>query len=160
MGNIRRYFETGYLYFITTVVQDRQPIFTDEKMCKILLISIEYFKLILDYKVYAYCIMPDHLHLILHPIGKYDLSYIMQMIKGSFARKVNKMNASTGKLWQKRYYEEVIRNESILISKIEYIHANPLRKGLVNFMEEYKYSSYQSYFNNKCGVLIIDQMQT
>lgn len=158
MGNIKRYFETGFSYFVTTVVQERRPIFLDDKMCRILLVSIEYFKLILDYKIYAYCIMPDHLHLILHPIGKYDLSYIMQMIKGSFARKINKMSVSTGKLWQKRYYDEAIRDELMLIRKMEYIHNNPLRSDLVKALEEYKYSSYQFYFNNKCDVLTIDKL--
>ena len=111
MGRMRRHFEKGYSYFVTTVAQERRSIFTDEKMCKLLLISIEYFKLILDYKIYAYCIMPDHLHLILHPCGKYELSYIMQMIKGSFARKFNKMSNLTGHVWQKRFYDEAIRDE-------------------------------------------------
>ena len=160
MGNIKRYFETGYSYFVTTIAQNRRPIFLDTKMCMILLVSLEYFKLILDYRVYAYCIMPDHVHIIIHPCGKYELSYIMQMIKGSFARKVNKMNALTGKLWQKRYYDEVVRDEVMLIRKIEYLHNNPLRAGMVKSLEEYRYSSYQFYFNNKCDILTIDQMQT
>lgn len=158
MGNIKRHFETGYLYFVTTVVQERRPIFLNDKLCKIFLVSLEYFKLILDYKIYAYCIMPDHIHLLLQPCGKYELSYIMQMIKGSFARKVNKMKASTGKLWQKRYYDEIIRNDTMLIRKIEYIHNNPLRKGLANSLEEYRYSSYQFYFNNKCDIITIDKL--
>lgn len=88
MGNIKRHFEAGYSYFVTTIAQERYPIFKDDKMCRILLITIEYYKLILDYKIYAYCIMPDHLHLILRPVGKYDLSYIMRMIKRKFCKKV------------------------------------------------------------------------
>jgi REP element-mobilizing transposase RayT len=79
MGNIKRYFEAEKSYFVTAVTQERRSIFADEKICRILLITIEYFKLILDYKIYAYCIMPNHLHLILHPCGKYELSYIMQL---------------------------------------------------------------------------------
>jgi len=159
MGNIKRYFETGYSYFVTTISHERHPIFTDEKTCRILLITIEYFKLILDYKIYAYCIMPDHMHLILHPIGKYNLSYIMQMIKGSYARKINKINASNGKLWQKRFYEEGIRDERMLMQKIEYIHNNPIRKKLVTSLDDYPYSSYHSYFgNNKNIILATDHL--
>ncbi len=81
----------------------------------------------------------------------------MQMIKGSFARKINRMSVSTGKLWQKRYYDEVIRDELMLIRKIEYIHNNPLRSDMVTSLEEYRYSSYQFYFNNKCDILTIDK---
>lgn len=158
MGNIKRYFEKEHSYFVTTITHERYPIFTDEKMCRILLISIEYFKLILDYKIYAYCIMPDHLHLILHPCGKYELSYIMQMIKGGFARKVNKINGSVGKIWQKRFYDEAIRDDFMLMRKMEYIHNNPLRKGLVISLEEYKYSSYSFYFKNDRQTLPMDNL--
>lgn len=158
MGNIRRHFETGYSYFVTTIAQERHPIFSDDKMCKILLITIEYFKLILDYKIYAYCIMPDHLHIILHPCGKYELSYIMQMIKGSFARKFNKMNNLSGQVWQKRFYDEGIRDIRMLMQKMEYIHNNPIRKNLIISPGDYPYSSYHHYFGNNKNALGIDQL--
>ena len=158
MGNIRRYYEAGYSYFVTTVVQERRPIFTDDRTCKILLITVEYFKLILDYKIYAYCIMPDHLHLILHPVGKQDLSYIMQMIKGSFARKFNKMNNLNGQVWQKRFYDEGVRDVNMLMQKMEYIHNNPIRKNIAASLEDYSYSSYHHYFGNNRNVLGVDQI--
>lgn len=158
MGNIRRHFEAGYSYFVTSIVQERRPIFADEKMCKILLVTVEYFKLILDYRIYAYCIMPDHLHLILHPTGKHDLSYIMQMIKGSFARKFNKMNNLSGQVWQKRFYDEGIRDANMLMQKIEYIHNNPIRKNLTASPGDYLYSSYHHYFDNNRNVLGIDRL--
>jgi putative transposase len=158
MGNIKRHFETGYSYFVTTVTHERHPIFAEDKICRVLLITVEYFKLILDYKVYAYCIMPDHLHLIIHPIGKYDLSYIMQMIKGSFARKFNKMNNFNGQVWQKRFYDEGIRDTSMLMQKIEYIHNNPIRKNFVILAKDYPYSSYHHYFGNNENMIGIDEI--
>ena len=120
MGNIKRYFEENYVYFVTTVIHENCPIFADDKTCRILLVTIEYFKLILDYKLYAYCIMPDHVHLLLHPIGKHNLSYIMQMIKGSFSRKFNKTKNITGQIWQKRFYDEGIRDQKMLLQKMEF----------------------------------------
>jgi putative transposase len=158
MAHMRRCFEKGHAYFVTSVTNEREPIFISEKMCEILLVTIEYFKLLLDYKIYAYCIMPDHLHLIIQPVGKYNLSYIMQMIKGSFSRKINKIGDKNGKIWQKRFYDEGIRNESMLMQKIEYVHNNPLRKNLVNSPEEYSYSSYHCYFGNNKNVLEVDQL--
>ncbi len=158
MGNIKRHFEPGYSYFVTTIMQERRPIFADEKMCRILLATVEYFKLILDYKIYAYCIMPDHLHLILHPCGKYELSYIMQMIKGSFVRKFNKMSNLSGQVWQKRFYDESIRDANMLMQKMEYIHNNPTRKNLTASPENYLYSSYHHYFGNNRNVPGIDRL--
>jgi putative transposase len=158
MGNIKRHFETGYPYFVTTIVRERRPIFSDEKTCRILLTTIEHFKLILGYKIYAYCIMPDHLHLIVHPCGKYELSYIMQMIKGSFAREFNKINNSSGNIWQKRFYDEGIRDTKMLMQKIEYVHNNPIRENLVISLENYAYSSYHHYFGINRSTLGIDQL--
>lgn len=145
MSNIKRFYEENAVYFLTTVTKDRIEIFKDPKNCKILLVTIEYFKLLLDYKVYGFCIMPDHLHLIIHPLGKCNFSYIMKMLKGSFASKLNKMKGEEGKLWQKSFYDECILDPSELIKKLEYIHNNPLKSGLVNSPEEYLFSSYNHY---------------
>ena len=118
MGNIRRYFEPGIAYFVTTITFDRKPIFTVEKTIDLLLLTIEYFKLTLDYKIFAFCILPEHIHLIIQPFGKYNLSYIMKMIKGNFSRRFNKASDLIGPIWQKRFYDKGIRNEAMLIEKM------------------------------------------
>jgi len=146
MGNIKRFYEENAAYFLTTVTEDRIQIFKEPKNCKILLVTLEYFKLILDYKLYGFCIMPEHLHLIIHPVGEYNFSYIMKMLKGSFARKINKINSREGKIWQKGFYDECILDSIKLLQKLEYIHNNPVKANLVSSPEEYLYSSYNHYF--------------
>jgi len=146
MGNIKRFYEENAAYFLTTVTNERIELFKDPKNCKILLVTIEYFKLLLDYRLYGFCIMPEHLHLIIHPFGKYDFSYIMKMLKGSFARKLNKIIGREGKIWQKGFYEECILDSCELLKKLEYIHNNPVKTNLVSSPEEYPYSSYSHYF--------------
>ena len=145
MSNIKRFYLENSAYFLTTVTQDRIPVFNEPRNCKILLVTLEYFKLILDYRLYGFCIMPDHLHIILHPFGKHNFSYIMKMLKGSFTRKINKMSAQEGKLWQKGFYDECITDSVKLIHKLEYIHNNPVKDNLVSSPEEYLYSSYNHY---------------
>jgi putative transposase len=142
----KRFYLDNSAYFLTTTTQDRTPIFNEPKNCKILLVTLEYFKLILDYRLYGFCIMPDHLHIIIHPIGSYSFSYIMKMLKGSFANKINKINNRKGKLWQKGFYDECIRGKLHLLKALEYIHNNPLKAGLVTSPEEYLFSSYNHYF--------------
>ncbi len=146
MSNIKRFYPENAAYFLTTVTQDRTLVFNDPKNCKILLVTLEYFKLILDYRLYGFCIMPDHLHIIIHPFGNYNFSYIMKMLKGSFARKINKISGKEGKLWQRNFYDECITNSVKLIQKLEYIHNNPVKENLVNSPEEYPFSSYNHYF--------------
>lgn len=145
MGNIKRFYVQNAAYFLTTVTKDRIRIFSETKNCKILLVTIEYFKLILDYRLYGFCVMPDHLHLIIHPFGRYNFSYIMKMIKGSFSRKINKINDREGKIWQKGFYDECITDSLHLIRKLEYLHNNPVKAGLASSPEEYPYSSYNHY---------------
>jgi len=157
MGRLKRYFEEGYPYLITTATFNREPIFCDERNCKILLATIEFFKLVLDYKLFAYCLMPDHLHLIIQAYSPYDISYIMKMIKGNFARKYNKMLSRQGKVWQDRFYDTGLRDQDVLLQKIEYIHNNPVRAKLTTTPGEYPFSSYNYYFgNNHSGILEID----
>jgi REP element-mobilizing transposase RayT len=146
MSNVKRYYETNATYFLTTNTENSLPVFSDSKNCKILLVTLEYFKLVLDYRLYGFCIMPTHLHLVIHPFGTYNFSYIMKMIKGSFTRKLNKANGKTGKIWQKGFYDECIRDEMHLLRVLEYIHNNPLKAGLAMEPEEYLFSSYSHYF--------------
>jgi len=149
MGRNKRYYENGYPYFITTVTHKRKPIFTTVNNCKILLVAIEFFKLVLDYKLLAYCVMPDHLHLILIATGQYNPSYIMKMIKGNFARKYNRIHLTQGKVWQDRFYDKGLRTPDIVLQKIEYIHNNPVRAGLSTEPSEYPFSSFLQYYGHK-----------
>jgi len=155
---IKRYFEPGLAYFVTSVTYKRKPIFTIAKVNDIFLLTVEYLKLALDYKIFAYCVMPDHIHIIIQPCGEYDLSYIMKMIKGGFARRYNKLNVSGGAVWQRKFYEETIRNEAMLFSKIEYIHNNPLKANLASCLENFSYSSYQNFFTSERQILNIDNL--
>ncbi len=156
MGNLRRYFEENGAYFVTTVTKRREALFNDPKLCRVLLITIEYYKMIFDYKVYGYCLMPDHLHLILVPSRRFNLSFILKMIKGTFTRKVNKLDAKDGSLWQRRFYEEVIRDERQLLHQLDYIHMNPVVGGIVPTAKDFPYSSFSQYhgFSNPVGEIL------
>ena len=163
MGNLKRYFEDNFAYFVTTVTKDRRLVFQDPRLCRILLVAIEYHKTIFNYSVYGYCLMPDHVHIILHPKGKFTLSYIMQMIKGSFARKINKLNGKERSLWQRRFYDEAIRSEKQLLTQLEYMHLNPVSAGLVNKAADYRFSSFGQYHklaNPEDQILQIDIPET
>jgi len=133
MAKNKRYFEDGYPYFITTVTHNREQIFANMKNSKIILVMLEFFKLTLNYKIFAYCLMPDHLHIILQPDGK--------------------------KVWQERFYDTGIRSIGMLLQKIEYIHNNPVRAGIATQPDHYPLSSYAHYFGKHySGIPEIDQL--
>ncbi len=159
MAKIKRYFENNIPYFISAATKDRTLIFRDHFLCRIFLITIEYYKIILDFKVHGYCLMPDHVHLIATATGKFNMSFIMKMVKGSFARKVNKLKNQNGSLWQPRFYEEAIRSEKQFLCQLDYMHQNPVKAGLVSDASQYPFSSFNAYHhgaNPNAQILQID----
>ena len=60
------------------------------------------------------------------------------------------------KFWMQRFDDEVIRNEKMFWTKLHYIHNNPVEAGIVNSVEEYKYSSARNYVNNDHSIITVD----
>lgn len=143
---LKHYLEKGYIYYITSVTHLRKKIFLDEIAARFLLITIAYHKFVLDFKLLAYVIMPEHFHMIIQPSDERSLSKIMNFIKGNFSRKYNQIYGRTDPVWQKRYYDEVMKSEKDIINKINYIHKNPVSKKLVADVSDYEFSSYNQYF--------------
>lgn len=86
--------------------------------------------------------MPDHVHMIITPLkdnrgGAYGLAEIMQGIKGASARSINKALEREGKVWQEEFFDRMLRSDEHARNKVEYICANPVRKGLVEKVDDY-----------------------
>jgi putative transposase len=82
-------------------------------------------------------VMPDHVHLVFAPFQDVPLSKIMQGIKGSSARAVNRLLSRPGPLWQEESWDRVIRLRDGLQQAAAYVAENPIRSGLVGPEEEY-----------------------
>ena len=96
---------------------------------KLLEMSKEY------YYLYAFTIMPNHLHILLKPLTRdnvaFALSQIVKMIKGATAREINVSLQSQGSIWFREYYDHWVRSQQELINVIEYIRYNPVKAGYV-----------------------------
>jgi len=153
-----RFKRKNLVYYVTTVTYKRERIFLNPFAAKFLITNVAYHKFILDYKLYAYVVMPDHFHLIIQPVGEWDISKIMNYIKGTFSRKYNKVYNRKGHLWQKGFFERVCRSKRNIISAINYVHMNPVRIGLVNSPEEYPYSSFWQIYGHQRSSDFIDKI--
>jgi REP element-mobilizing transposase RayT len=96
------------------------------------------------YELHAAVVMPDHVHLLLTPLRDdkgwpYSLPVILKLLKGTSARTVNKLEASSGPVWQEESFDHVLRSQESLEEKREYIRQNPVRRGLVEKPEGYKW---------------------
>jgi REP element-mobilizing transposase RayT len=94
------------------------------------------------YYLHGVVVMPDHVHMIITPLsdeqgGTYGLAEIMQGIKGASARSINKALGREGKVWQREYFDRILRSHEHAEAKVEYICQNPVRKGLVKRVDDY-----------------------
>jgi putative transposase len=97
------------------------------------------------YRLRVAVVMPDHVHLILTPLVHEErrtvvsLVEIMQAIKGASAHGINHHRGPGGTVWQEESFDRVIRSSESLDAKVAYILENPVRKGLVNSWQEYRW---------------------
>jgi ATP-dependent DNA helicase DinG len=85
------------------------------------------------YNLLAWCIMPNHVHLVLQPLEAHSLSEIMHAIKSWTAMEANRLLGRSGEFWRTEYYDHLVRDERDLIAQIDYVRANPERAGLANW---------------------------
>lgn len=146
--SLKHYYEENHYYFITTVTANRKPIFNDKLACELFLNLLTYYKFSCNYNIFAFVFMPDHVHVIIQPLGEDNISTIMKKVKGSFSRYYNRLKNTTGTVLQKGFYDNVIRSEKQYHEITDYIHYNPVQKGIVAEAQDYLYSSYKYYFEN------------
>lgn len=122
---------------------EKKNIFLDDEDKSIFINTIYQKKEDNAFCLYAYCIMDNHVHLVIKEHND-SISRIMKRIGTSYANYFNKKYKRVGHVFQDRYKSEAIENESYLLSVIRYIHRNPVKAGICK-IEEYKWSSYQVY---------------
>jgi REP element-mobilizing transposase RayT len=93
------------------------------------------------YVLDAYVVMPDHVHLLMQPCNGWSLAKILQGIKGFTAREINRVLGRKGLFWQNEDFDHLIRSERDWLDKLDYIHMNPVKAGLVDRPHDYPFSS-------------------
>lgn len=106
-------------------------------------------------EVAAYCLMPNHVHLVLIPSTTDGLHRALKAINGRYAQRVNRMRQQVGHLWQNRYFSSPLDSDHFM-NAVRYVELNPVRAGLSKHAEEYEWSSAAAH----CGLLddpVVDQ---
>jgi len=163
-------------YFVTSTIVNWIPVFNILQNIDILIEAFIYSQKNKGFNIYNYVIMPEHFHLICQSD---KLVQIMQSIKSYTAKRIintykelnenevleqfqmNKKNYkvdSKYQIWQEGFKPKAIISREMRIQKSNYIHFNPVKRGLVNEIEEYEYSSAKDYYLKKKGKIIIDDL--
>lgn len=150
----------GGTFFFTVVTHSRRKLFASSRMIDSLRSVFKKVKADHPFDIDAIVILPEHIHCIWTlPAVDTDYSSRWRLIKSSFTRLVAREQLpSVGKspvvkraqpVWQRRFWEHVIRNDADFIRHVEYIHYNPVKHGLVKAPSEWPYSSFHTYVNQK-----------
>jgi len=143
MSNLRRYHENGYIYFITNVTYKRQPFLTAN--VDLFRNAIDVCKSRCGFELIAWVVMPDHFHLVIDPFDTH-ISTILQKIKMSFAALYRKRHGMhSGRVWQNRFWDHIIRSQDDMNRHIEYIHYNPVKHGFAGRPLDWPHSSFGEY---------------
>lgn len=151
----RVFSETG-MYHVMFRGMNKQSIFSDKKDYEKMLSIISKVKDETDMQIYAYCIMPNHVHLFLREAQTGDISVIMKKILSHYAGWYNYKYERCGHLFANRYKSIPIEDDSYVLSLARYIHQNPLKAHLSEKLQDYEYSSYSDYTENGDGITDID----
>ncbi|MDD3342370.1 MAG: SapC family protein [Sulfurospirillaceae bacterium] len=103
-------------------------------------------------KIHAYCLMPNHIHILCTPLNQDAISRFMQGFGIKYVSYFNKKYNRTGTLWEGRYRSSLVENAYVL-PLMQYIESNPVRAGIVNLSEDYAFSSFVANAlneNNEC----------
>ena len=143
---------------------NKQSIFEDDEDKNKYLQTLDECKRLSNFKVYAYCFMDNHIHLLLK-IEKEDLNQIFKRIGARYVYWYNWKYKRSGHLFQDRFKSEVVEDESYFLTVLRYILQNPKKAGLCKNLEDYKWSSYSDYIEAKgitdtefaLGILSVDK---
>jgi putative transposase len=95
----------------------------------------------LGVKVYAWCLMTNHVHLLLEPSDATSLGLLMKRLSGRQTRYHNRLERRSGTLWEGRYKSSLVQNDGYLLACCRYIELNPVRARMVAAPQDYPWSS-------------------
>ena len=139
--------ESG-IYHIMLRGINQQIIFEDEEDYLRFIETVQTYKTVSGYKLFAYCLMSNHVHLLLK-VEKEDLDVIMKRIAGSYVYWYNWKYHRKGHLFQDRFKSEPVEDDEYFLTVLRYIHQNPIKAGIAKELDQYNFSSYKHYLSKK-----------
>jgi putative transposase len=133
------------IYHVMLRGANKQEIFHDDGDNNTFLNIVEKYKMISDMNLYAWCLMNNHVHLLLKE-GSEELSITMKRIGVSYVSYYNWKYRTTGHLFQDRFKSENVETERYFLTVLRYIHQNPVKAGIVQAVDEWRWSSCPEYY--------------
>jgi len=123
---------------------NRSAVFVEESDYRYYLDTLKEWKAELGIKLYGYCLMTNHVHLIVDPgDDPAHIGWLMKRLAGRQTRYVNALERRSGSLWEGRFKSSPIETDTYLLACCRYVELNPVRAGIVGRAEDYPWCSYR-----------------
>jgi putative transposase len=147
-------------FFVTTSVLGRVKRFDSAQDYEMLEINIEFYRKREDADIFAYVLMPSHLHLIISIPEKRSISNFMRDFKRRTVTEYYKLyNMARARLWENRFDDVGLFSYKVFFAKLNYIHQNPVKAGLADKPEDWPYSSARFYMFDEKGIINLTAME-
>jgi putative transposase len=152
---LKRYQESGNLHFVTFSCRDRAPLLATAEARDIFVSTLERTRVWYGFCMRGFVVMPEHLHPLLSEPERGNLALALQMLKQISSHRLRQAKTP---FWEPRYYDFNLWSEYKVREKLNYVHLNPVRRGLVTVPEDWAWSSARHYSTGEdCGVEIESQ---
>jgi putative transposase len=151
MPNYRRAWHPGGTYFFTVNLLQRANNDLLVRHIDLLRNAVRHVRLSHPFVIHAWVVLPEHLHCIIElPANDYNFDVRWRLIKIIFSKSLSKTEWRSDSriqrgergIWQRRYWEHLIRDERDFMAHMDYVHINPLKHGFVNKVLDWPYSTF------------------
>ena len=160
VSRLRRPFLSDRYFFITVRLLKERAKLVDADF-HLLALAFNRARVMHPFYLTAWVFLPDHWHGICAPVDPLTISLVMKSVKTSSMILMNRRRAESGELWQARFFDRALRTVREYNEKVEYIHLNPVKAGLVERSQDWRWSSVNEYSGvsateqeRRCGLTI------
>jgi len=154
MPRVARGLVDGFVYHILNRGNGKQEVFHIDQDYKVFTHLMGEAKTRYSVKIFAYCLLPNHFHMVLMPLRAEEISKWMQWLMTSHVRRYHRHYGTSGHVWQGRFKSFLIQEDSHLLAVLRYVEANPVRAGLVGSVKEWLWSSHKERTGEKSRLLM------
>lgn len=154
MPRIARGLVNGFVYHVLNRGNGGQEVFHKDQDYEAFIDLIKEVKARYDIKIFTYCLMPNHFHMVIVPIQAEELSKGMQWLMTSHVRRYHRHYESSGHIWHGRFKSFIIQEDNHLLTVLRYVEGNPVRAGLVNSAKDWLWSSHREAIGERLPLLV------
>ena len=154
MGRLPRAIDDGLIYHALNRGNNGADVFAEDGDHEAFLEALGQTHARYPFRLFGYCLMPNHFHLLLQPERGQSISRILQSLTVAHTSRYHRRNRSSGHVWQGRFKSPVIQADEHLLVVLRYIEANPLRASMVTNPGDYRWSSYQYHGLGRTDALL------